>query len=72
MKRPDTYTRSERKSIADGLRSGDPATCPRCGGRLDEWPVPPRSDVSYVRDRLWLVCAACARSVILDRHDPKG
>jgi len=72
MKRPDSYTISERQAIADGLRSGGPATCPRCGGPLDEWPVPPRGDVSYVRDRVWLVCGPCARSVVLDRHDPKG
>jgi len=72
MKRPDPYTISERQAIADGLLSGGPATCPRCGGPLDEWPVPPRADVSYVRDRLWLVCRPCSRTVILDRHDPKG
>jgi len=72
MKRPDAYTFAERQAVADALRTGAPVACPRCGGPLDEWPVPPRGDVSYVRDRVWLVCVPCSRSVILDRHDPQG
>jgi hypothetical protein len=72
MKRHDAYTKEERRKIAATLRGGGPATCPRCRSLLDEWPVPPRQDVSYVRDRVWLVCGPCSRSVVLDRHDPEG
>lgn len=72
MKRPDAYAKEERHEIAEAVRLGEHAMCPRCGAALDEWPVPPRRDVSYVRDRVWLVCGPCFRSVVLDRHDPKG
>jgi len=72
MKRPDAYTKEEHRAIVEALRSGEPATCPRCRSPLDEWSVPPRQDVSYVRDRVWLVCGPCSRSVVLDRYDPKG
>ena len=72
MKRPDAYTPAERQILAESLRLGAPVKCPRCGSPLDEWPVPPRQDVSYVRDRIWLVCGPCSRSVVLDRHDPQG
>jgi len=61
----------ERAEIAEAVRSGKRPACPRCGSSLDEWPVPPRQDVSYVRDRIWLVCGPCSRSVVLDRQDPR-
>lgn len=72
MKRPATYSEEERNAIAKAMRDGTPAVCPRCASPLDEWPVPPRPDVSYVRDRMWLVCGPCSRSVVMDRHEPKG
>ena len=72
MKRPDSFTKEERFAIAGAVGRGEPPACPRCRSPLDEWPVPPRPDVSYVRDRIWLVCGPCSRSVVLDRHDPKG
>jgi hypothetical protein len=72
MKRPDAYTKEEQDAIAAAVRWGEPSVCPRCGSDLDEWSVPPRPDVSYVRDRVWLVCAPCFRSVVLDRKGPKG
>lgn len=71
MKKAQAYTKSEARAIADSVRSGTTPTCPRCGGPLDEWAVPPRPDVSYVRDRVWFVCVPCSRSVVLDRHEPR-
>ena len=67
MKRTGSFTKEERETIAGFLVAGGTPVCPRCGAPLDTWPVPPREDVSYVRDRVWLVCSPCASSVVLDR-----
>ena len=63
------FTPEEEQRLVETLRRGDRAACPRCGVSLDEWPIPPRSDVSYVRERVWLVCPACHRKVVLERRD---
>ncbi|MFP3948460.1 MAG: hypothetical protein ACOC8K_01850 [Gemmatimonadota bacterium] len=47
--------------------SAEAIDCPRCGAPLERREVPPRSDVSYVRERIWLLCASCGRSGVLDR-----
>jgi len=72
MKRHDAYTKEERREIAANLHDCDAPVCPRCHSPLDEWAVPPRRDVSYVRNRVWLVCGPCSRSVVLDRYDAEG
>ncbi len=64
------FSADEQRRIAHDVREGSEPTCPRCGASLDEWPVEPRPDVSYVRSRLWLVCTSCRRSVVLDRPRP--
>lgn len=65
---PSNYTPEEEALIARRLRDGEPPSCPRCGERMAEEDVPPRSDVAYVRRRLLLVCAGCSRSVAVDRR----
>jgi len=45
-------------------------TCPRCGGGLDQQSIPPRSDVSYVRDRLLFLCSRCGVRWTVDRPRP--
>jgi hypothetical protein len=35
---------------------------------MDRRGVPPRAEVSYVRDRVWLVCRKCHRSAVFDRR----
>ena len=52
-----------RAALADG---SDPV-CPRCGGRFDRTDVPQRSDVPYVRDRIWLICPTCGIGFVTDR-----
>ena len=69
MRTSGAFTAEEEQRLAEALRRGDRAVCPRCGVSLDEWPIPPRSDVSYVRQRVWLVCPACRRKVVLERRD---
>jgi hypothetical protein len=68
VKPPERFSAEEERQLANALRGAAPPPCPRCGGALDEWPIPPRSDVSYVRDRIWLVCPACRRTAVLDRR----
>jgi ribosomal protein S27AE len=61
------YTPDERHALERSVAGGR-MDCPRCGGTLDVRDVPPRSEVSYVRDRVWLVCARCGGSAVLDRR----
>ncbi|HET9947905.1 MAG TPA: hypothetical protein VFQ22_03150 [Longimicrobiales bacterium] len=67
MKPPGRFDPAQLRALAAALERGYPLHCPVCSARLDEWPVPPRPDVSYVRDRLLLVCSSCGRSATLDR-----
>jgi hypothetical protein len=57
----------EIERIRIALTGGAEPECPRCGGRFDRTEVPPRSDVSYVRNRVWLICSSCNTGLILDR-----
>ena len=68
MKAPDAFSPEQVREIARVVREGAHPLCPQCGARLDERAVPPRQDVSYVRDRVWLVCPSCRRSTVVDRR----
>ncbi len=63
----DSYSREERGRLTRMALGTDALSCPRCGGPMDRRAIPPRSDVSYVRDRIWLVCGGCSRSLVIDR-----
>jgi hypothetical protein len=67
----DSYSREERERITRMALGVDAPSCPRCGGTMDRRAVPPRTDVSYVRDRIWLVCGDCSRSLVIDRGRAK-
>ena len=62
------YTRDEEDRLVEELRAGRTAVCPRCGGVLSDRRVQPPDAVPYVRDRVWLTCEGCRRSVVLDRR----
>lgn len=62
------YTREEEERLVRVLREGGPPLCPRCGAGLATRDVPPSEAISYVRDRLWLVCPRCRTSLVLDRR----
>ncbi len=66
---PDSFTDEETKALTRTFLANGSLLCPRCAVPMDERPVPPRRDVSYVRDRLWLVCPRCHRTAVLDRRD---
>jgi hypothetical protein len=61
------YTPEERRTLEQRLARGE-RVCPRCGTALEVRDVPPSRAVSYVRDRVWLVCGGCGASVVLDRR----
>lgn len=64
------YTPEERSALARALAADadpGPTRCPRCGEALARRAVPPRSDVAYVRDRIWLLCPGCGGSAAPDR-----
>ena len=63
---PDHFSVTERKALERALAAGR-SDCPRCGDTLEQRPVPPRADVSYVRDRIWLLCGRCGATAVLDR-----
>jgi hypothetical protein len=65
----ETYTPAEVRALAAALDGGRPLLCPRCSTALDRRPVPPRRDVPYVRDRIWLVCPGCRATGVVDRRD---
>jgi len=62
------YTREEEERLLEALRSGSRPACPRCGSKLAEQPVFPMDGISYVRDRIWLTCEGCHRSLVLDKR----
>ena len=57
----------ERRAAEQSLAQGGGA-CPRCGGQLERHPVAPSPEVSYVRDRIRVVCATCGGTAVLDRR----
>jgi uncharacterized protein with PIN domain len=74
MDDPVVYSRSELDRLRKQARRGGALRCPRCSEALLPRSVPPRSEVGYVRSRVWWVCPACRRSAVLDQreaeHDP--
>jgi ribosomal protein S27AE len=61
------YTPGERHTLERAAAQGR-LECPRCGAHLEMRDVPPRSEVAYVRDRVWLLCGPCGASTVLDRR----
>jgi hypothetical protein len=55
------------KALLRQLEAGRIPECPKCAAFLRITPIPPRSDVSYVRNRVLLTCDSCGFKVALDR-----
>ena len=62
------FTPDEEQRLLQELAGGAEARCPRCQGALERTDVPPRKDVPYVRDRVWVLCSRCGGSTVVDRH----
>ena len=71
MTRPEPYRGDDERTLRAAFRNGESLDCPRCMSPLDLRKVPPRNDVSYVRDRIWVTCATCHRTMVLDRRQPE-
>lgn len=54
------------------FRDRERPACPRCGEPMTLRRVPPRDEVAYVRDRLWLSCPSCGRNAVVDRRALEG
>ena len=63
----EPFEAKETERIRAALSGGSQVACPRCGGRLDRTDLPARNDVSYVRDRVWLICTPCGAGLVMDR-----
>ena len=63
----DPANPSEEAALRTRLKEGKTPACPRCRATLRTIPVPPRSDVAYVRNRILLECDSCQFRVALDR-----
>ena len=64
---PAHYSANERHVLERRLAAGR-SDCPRCGALFEQRTVPPRPDVYYVRDRVWLLCGSCGATAVLDRE----
>ena len=54
------------------LSEGGEPRCPGCDGVMGVQDVEEPEGVAYVRDRLWLTCEHCKKSVVLDRRRIEG
>ena len=71
MPHSEPYEDAHHRALHEAYMDGEALRCPECGSELDRRAVPPRKDVSYVRERLWVSCPRCHRSTVLDRREPR-
>ena len=57
---------SEERMLKVTLERGETLRCPRCRTLLATQEIAPRSDVSYVRHRIVVVCGGCGVHGALD------
>ena len=61
----------ELQALVRLFQAGDTLMCPKCEVPMDANPVPQRTDVSYVRDRVWATCPGCHRGAVLDHREDR-
>ncbi len=62
----ESFTADELERLRGLVGGSEPFACPRCGRTLDTRRVAPRTDVAYVRDRLWMTCGSCEATGVID------
>lgn len=63
------YEAAEERAIRDQFRRGESPRCPRDGAIMTLRKIGGGSfGLGYARNRQWLLCPACKRSVIFDRE----
>jgi hypothetical protein len=61
------YDADEERTIRTAFARGDPPMCPRDGTHMTIRSIGGGSfGLGYARQREWLICPACRRSVIFD------
>jgi len=63
-----SYPASEVREMKKAFHAGEAVVCPRCSVAMDRRAIPPRPDVSYVRNRVWLTCPGCHGTLVVDRR----
>ena len=61
------YTLDEERRVREAYARDGHADCPRCGVRMHEKAIGGGSfGLGYARQREWLLCPQCKRSVLFD------
>lgn len=62
------FTVEEERAVKAAAVAGEVPLCPRCGVRMSHREIGGGSfGLGYHRQREWLLCPACKRSVMFDR-----
>lgn len=62
------FTVEEERAVKTAAVAGEVPLCPRCGVRMSHREIGGGSfGLGYHRQREWLLCPACKRSVMFDR-----
>lgn len=62
------FDAAEQKAILAQVTAGEPPTCPRDGAAMTTRAIGGGSfGLGYARQRQWLICPTCKRSLIFDR-----
>ena len=63
------YSPEEEQHMRDAVAHGQEPVCPRDGGKLTTRSIGGGSfGLGYARQRQWLICPTCKRSVIFDQR----
>lgn len=61
------FTADEERRVRGAVIAGDPPVCPRCAVRMTKREIGGGSfGLGYHRQREWLLCPSCKRSVMFD------
>lgn len=62
------FDSAEQKTILAQVQAGEPPTCPRDDASMTSRAIGGGSfGLGYARQREWLICPVCKRSLIFDR-----
>jgi hypothetical protein len=62
------FTVEEERALREAAIAGEAALCPRCAVRMNHREIGGGSfGLGYHRQREWLLCPSCRRSVMYDR-----
>lgn len=61
------FTRPEEQALQAAMAAGTPPVCPRCAVAMTSRAIGGGSfGLGYRRQRAWLLCPSCRRSVLFD------